>query len=182
MARPRHGQSKTSLLSRFTADRTGAAAIEFALVALPFFFLLVAIVQSALVLFAAEGLQTMTSLGTRKLMTGELKGKSFADFKNALCDAAGGRSLFRCPGKLMVQVKSMTFTVFSSSTNIVWDDACFNLDSTPPSSCWAQTAADVGKQVVLVRVAYDWPFSVNPESLSHKTRIYAAAAFTNEPF
>jgi Flp pilus assembly protein TadG len=176
MARLRQTPS-TKFLARFCADRRGATAVEFAFVALPFFTLLFGIMQTSLVMFSAQALQTMTTIGSRKIMTGEMRGKSFSEFKTALCAASGLSGMFDCT-KLMVQVQAANdFGTAHSQFKI--NDACFKIAPTPPSTCYVDSARE---QVVIVHVAYDWPFAVNPEDLSHKSRINAVAAFTNEPF
>jgi Flp pilus assembly pilin Flp len=182
MARAPHTQPM-GLLSRFCADRTGATAVEFGLIAFPFFALLFVIIQTAMVLFGGQALQAMTSKGARKIMTGEMKGQSFTDFKNAMCPTdpearKGVAALFDCD-KLLVQVAS--FDNFSdASVKMKIESKCFKLDPPPPAGeCYK---SGTGKNVVIVRVAYDWPFAVNLDDLDHKTRITAVAAFRNEPF
>lgn len=177
MARPRRTR-RMGLLSRFCADRTGATAVEFGLVAFPFFALLFAIIQTSMVLFGGQALQAMTSTAARKIMTGEMKGKAFNDFKEAMCDGGGLSAMFDCD-KLLVQVQS--FKDFSNaSVAAVINSKCFTL--IPPPTANDCYNSGVGKDVVIVRVAYDWPFAVDLEDLDHKTRITAVAAFRSEPY
>jgi Flp pilus assembly protein TadG len=176
MSRLRH--KAIELLSRFGADRTGATAVEFALVAFPFFSLLFAIIQTSLVMFGGQALQAMTSSGARKIMTGEAKGQTFADFKKAMCSAGGLSGMFNCD-KLFIQVQS--FENFGdASAAPVLNSKCFTL--TPPPTAGDCFKPGTGKDVVIIRVAYDWPFAVSLEDMSHSTRIAAVAAFRNEPF
>ena len=105
-------------IARLRADESGAAAVEFALVALPFFGLLFGIVQTSLVMFAGQVLQTTVADVSRKIMTGQLKTK--ADFEAALC-ASASMTMFDC-NKLLVQVQS--FGDFS-----VANPAIVNLES-----------------------------------------------------
>lgn len=176
MARPRRTR-RMGLLSRFCADRTGATAVEFAFVSLVFFPLLIAIIQVAMVMFGNLALQTMTEDAARRIRVGAMKGKDFDTFKTALCGAKMS-AMFDC-GELLIQVQS--FDDFSAASDgPVLNPKCFTRDPEPTSAdCWK---AGSGKQVVIVRVSYDWPFTVNPETLSSKTRITAVAAFRNEPF
>jgi Flp pilus assembly protein TadG len=177
MARLRHTKAMR-LLSRFCADRTGATAVEFAFIAFPFFSMLFAIIQTSLVMFGGQALQAMTSTGARKIMTGEMKGQAFDDFKQAMCSSGGLSTMFDCD-KLLVQVQS--FKDFSlASAAPVLNSACFKLEPPPTSTDCFKPGA--GKDVVIVRVAYDWPFAVDLEDLDHKTRITAVAAFRSEPF
>lgn len=186
MARPRALQSIGHLiprgLARFGSNTSGATAVEFGLVAIPFFALLFAIIQTALVMFGSQALQAMTSTGARKIMTGEMKSSTFGDFKNAMCptlpaDRKGMAALFDCT-KMLVQVQS--FENFGSTEAGVINDKCFTLNPAPTSGdCFVPGGRE---KFVIVRVAYDWPFAVDLESLSHSTRITAVAAFRNEPF
>lgn len=180
MARLRTLRSLRPALSRFRADSSGATAVEFGFVALPFFTLLFAIVQTSLVMFGSQALQAMTTVGARKIMTGEMKSSNFQQFKDAMCPPGGGgmSAMFDCD-KLLVQVQSFTdFNVASSS--MVIKEKCFKYDPPPTGAdCFNSGAKE---QFVIVRVAYDWPFAVNLEDFDHKTRITAVAAFRNEPF
>ncbi|BCJ92038.1 pilus biosynthesis protein TadE [Terrihabitans soli] len=177
MTRLRHTRA-IRLLSRFCADRTGATAVEFGLVAMPFFTLLFAIMQTSLVMFGSQALQTMTSAGARKIMTGQMKNASFSEFKNALCSSSGMSAMFDCDN---VFIQVVSFPDFSAaSTQMIVNPKCFKREPQPTAAdCW-----DPGtrQEVVIVRVAYDWPFAVNLDDVSHKTRITAVNASRNEPF
>lgn len=179
MARPRPFLSRLRRpISRFRSSESGATAVEFALVALPFFGMLFAIMQTSLIMFANQTLQTMTSKASRRIMTGEITAGAGIDaFKNELCK--GIDIMFDCDN-VMIEVKS--FTSFGSANpSTFFAPTCFTLDSEddPGAGCW-----DPGgrSSVVLVRVAYDWPFGINLENLDTKTRLVAVSAFRNEPF
>ena len=60
-----------NLLRRFRRNRNGSAAVEFALVAPVFFALLFAIIETAIVFFASQVLETMTQDSARVIMTGQ---------------------------------------------------------------------------------------------------------------
>lgn len=71
---PSPAASKASLrnvLRRFRRSRRGSAAVEFALVAPVFFALLFAIIETALVFFASQVLETVTQNSARMIMTGQ---------------------------------------------------------------------------------------------------------------
>jgi Flp pilus assembly protein TadG len=76
------------LLSRFRSDRGGATAVEFAMVAVPFFGLLFAIFETSFVFLAQEGLDAATTTAARQVMTGQAQGTSTittaAQFANSL--------------------------------------------------------------------------------------------------
>jgi hypothetical protein len=70
-------------LLRFRRDERGATVIEFGLVALPFFGLLFAIIETALVFFAGQALETAVSNAARLIRTGQAQsaGYTVSDFK-----------------------------------------------------------------------------------------------------
>src|SRR5229473_5850363 len=99
-------------LRRLARREDGSAAVEFALVAAPFLALLFAIIETALVFFAGQTLETATADASRLIMTGQVQNQSFdqTKFQNAVC--ARVSTLFNCSG-IMVDVR--TYTNFSST-------------------------------------------------------------------
>src|ERR1700693_2245277 len=63
--------SVRKMLSRFRRNRRGSTAVEVALVAPVFFALLFAILETAIVFFADQVLETMTQNSARMIMTGQ---------------------------------------------------------------------------------------------------------------
>ena len=119
---------------RFVRQQEGAAAVEFALVALPFLALLFAILETALVFFAGQTLEAAVTDAGRLIMTGQAQtaGFSQADFKTQVCnDLSGG--LFDCAASLYVDVK--TYSSFaavntaSPITNGQFDSSKLGMDS-----------------------------------------------------
>ena len=97
-----------TVLRRFRRNRRGSAAIEFALVAPVFFALLFAILETAIVFFAGQVLETVTQDSARKIMTGQAQTANYtqAQFKENVSAAAGSRQvLFNC-ANVFVDVKS----------------------------------------------------------------------------
>jgi Flp pilus assembly protein TadG len=162
------------LLARLRADDSGATAVEFAFVALPFFGLLFAIVQTSLVIFAGQALQTMVAEVSRKIMTGQLANKTKADFKAALC-ASSTMGMFDC-NKLLVQVQSFADFAAADPNTFVNPD-CFDSAKADKAACYNPGAAS---QVVIVRVAYEWPFGVS--LLDDNATLVAVSAFLSEPY
>lgn len=167
-------------IRRFLRAEDGVTAVEFALVAFPFFALLFAIVQTSLVMFAGQALQGMTTDASRKVMTGQIQAANgLQAFKDALCGP--NAFMFNC-NKLRVQVQSYTnFGAADPSSAGFVNNDCFNLEDEdePPAACWNPGGA---RDVVIVRVAYDWPFALNLETLSSSHTLVAIAAFRSEPF
>ena len=63
--------SVRNTLRRFRRNRRGSAAVEFALVAPVFFALLFAIIETAIMFFATQVLETMTQDAARAVLTGQ---------------------------------------------------------------------------------------------------------------
>ncbi len=112
-------------LRRFRGNRRGSAAVEFALVAPIFFALLFAIIETALMFFASQVLETITQSSARVVLTGQAQSGSVtscavnsvatpctqATFKTYVC--AQIPALFDC-SSLNVDVQS--YSNFSSVT------------------------------------------------------------------
>src|SRR5262249_9143530 len=93
---------------RFARRQSGAAAIEFAIVALPFLALLLGTMETALVFFADQTLETMVQQGARLVMTGQAQNNGWTDaatFKSQFCPAGHSSGLFTCDN-LFVNVQS----------------------------------------------------------------------------
>ena len=75
------------LVRRFVRQQDGSAAVEFSMVAIPFLGLTFAILETALVFFAGQTLETAVTDSARLIMTGQAQtgGWSKEDFKNAVC-------------------------------------------------------------------------------------------------
>ena len=109
-----------TVLRRFRRNRGGSAAIEFALVAPVFFALLFAILETALVFFAGQVLETVTQDSARKIMTGQAQMANYSkeQFKeNVVCPPlALARVLFNCDN-VFIEAKSYPTFPTSRSPN-----------------------------------------------------------------
>jgi Flp pilus assembly protein TadG len=165
---------------RFVGREDGAAAVEFALVMLPFMTLMFIIVETAVVFFAGQTLETAVADSARLIKTGQaqqtLKLDDPAKFKEAVCARIYG--LFDCANGMYVDVK--IYDQFSSIDNTVKYDAT----GTPETGYQPGVQGDI----VVVRLIYKWPITIplvqnflaDP---SAKTRmLIATAAFRNEPY
>ncbi len=164
---------------RLRRDENGAAAVEFALVATPFLALLFAIIESAIVLFAGQVLETAVVDSARLIMTGQAQAASMsqAQFKEAVCARITG--MFDCANGIYVDVKS-----FSSFTTVAINSPVQNGTFTNNFTYSPGNAGDV----VVVRLYYLYPVYVSLLGLNladvsgGKRLIAATAAFRNEPF
>jgi Flp pilus assembly protein TadG len=173
------------LIGRFGAARDGATAVEFALVALPFFAMLFAILQTALVFFASQVFETAVAEASRKIMTGQATaaGMDAAGFKTELCNDLD--ALFDCANGVSVDV--VVNSSFSSANpgpvpikDGKVDSSGFGFD--------AGTGSTPGNpQIVTVRAVYQWPIYMslmNPglADIGNTRLLVATAVFQNEPF
>src|SRR5436309_9819104 len=97
---------------RFARAQDGAAAVEFSLVAAPFLAVMFAIMETALVFFAGQTLETAVADSARLILTGQAQNQSLTQttFKNAVCARIYG--LFNCSSGVYVDVR--TYANFSS--------------------------------------------------------------------
>ena len=167
-------------IRRFRGDNRAATAVEFGLVALPFFALMMAILETFLLFFASQTIETATNRGARLVRTGQAQtaGLTAADFKTEVCAAMTG--LFNCEENLQIDVRTYEFFEEVDMTGPIEADG--NLDVS------VLYEPGEGGDVVVVRAFYEWPIHTNILGLglanlsNGKHLIAAATAFRNEPF
>lgn len=172
--------SARTALRRFRRNRRGSAAVEFALVAPAFFALLFAIIETALIFFASQVLETVTQDSARLIMTGQAQSAALtqAQFKANVCGRIS--VLFDCANGIYVDVQS--YSAFSSVSIADPIDAGKNF--VPTMNYNPGSAGDI----VVVRLFYQWPLFVtglgyDVSNLTGSKRLLSAtAAFRNEPF
>jgi Flp pilus assembly protein TadG len=168
-----------SALRRFRRNRRGSAAVEFALVAPVFFALLFAIIETALVFFAGQVLETVTQNSARMIMTGQAQTAAYtpAQFATYVCGQVP--ALFTC-ANIYIDVES--YPAFSSVTVNSQIDGANNFINN------MQYSPGGPGDIVVVRLFYQWPLFVtglgyNISNLSGSKRLLSAtAAFKNEPY
>lgn len=165
----------------FLADENGATAVEFGLVAAPFVALLVAIIQTFLVLFASQLLETVVTQSSRLILTGQVQSANMTQSQFASLVCAQVAILFNC-NNLMIDVEASSSF---SAANTATPGLTFNGQG-QVTNAWQYNPGTPG-QVVVVRVMYQWPVFLGPlgfnlANLSNGNRlIMASAAFQNEP-
>jgi Flp pilus assembly protein TadG len=166
---------------RFARHQDGAAAVEFALVAVPFLALLFAILETALVFFAGQTLEAAASDSGRLIMTGQAQTAGYTkdDFKTQVCNRLAG-GVFNCSNGVYVDVKTYaSFSAVNTASPIV--NGTFD-----PT----KVAYDAGTQgsIVVVTLYYQWPIYVsllgnNLSNLNGGSRLLVATSvFRNEPY
>jgi Flp pilus assembly protein TadG len=183
-----HRLTPTRVARRFTRHQKGAAAVEFALVAIPFLALTFAIIETALVFYAGQVLESAASDAGRLIMTGQTQqdlspttgsvGFTQNDFKNAVCSYLAG-SMFDCNG---VYVNVTSYSSFGT------------VNTAPPVTNGQLNTANLNYQpsgpncIVAVQLYYQWPIYVsllgdNLANLNGGNRLLTATAvFRNEPY
>jgi Flp pilus assembly protein TadG len=164
---------------RMIRQQDGASTVEFALVAAPFLALVFAIMETAIIFFAGQALETAAADSARLIMTGQAQtaGYSQAQFKTAVCNKIYG--LFNCQSGLYVDVKSYSNFASISTAKPITNNT---LDTT--------TGYDAGGpgSIVVVRLMYQWPVYVSLLGLNlsdvsgGKRVIMSTVAFRNEPY
>jgi Flp pilus assembly protein TadG len=165
---------------RFGKDETGSTAIEFAIVALPFFTMMLAAIDFGLMRFATSTLENGISEAARQIRTGQVQasGTTAAQFRTIVCDNVS--ALLACDQRLGIDVR-----VFDSFEDITFPAA---VDANGNLSGAFQYQTGGPGDIVLVRVFYAWPMltPVFGEAVSNMNGgallIQASAAFRNEPF
>lgn len=174
-----HTVTPQGLVRRFLKAQEGAAALEFSLIAAPFFMLLFGIIEVAMIIFASLILENGVVEATRTLRTGEFQetGGGADEFKGVVCDSMV--AMIKCDEDFYMDVKVLSdfgSTDFSDPEATDTFGEGFGFDN-----------PDAG-DIVLVRVYYMKKiytpmlgrFFANAED--NKRVVAWSAAFEIEPF
>jgi Flp pilus assembly protein TadG len=164
----------------FVRDERGATAVEFAILAIPFFGLVCAIMQTALVFLASQILDSAVQDASRLVRTGQAQNASFdiGMFNTQICNGLAG--IFDCT-KLETSVT--TVSTFAAATVTPPVD--------PRTGVWTLVPVfqpGTANNVELVQVYYKWPVLFTFDGLSLATSsdnthlLSAVRVFENEPF
>lgn len=95
-------------LRRFSAARRGMAAVEFALVALPFFMLTLGLAEVSMMGFAQTSLDFAMSETARRIRTGEAQvaGDTYGAVQTELCNQFRTFLILDCSGNLYLDVNN----------------------------------------------------------------------------
>lgn len=183
---------------RFIADENGVTAIEFGIIALPFFALIFGIVSSGLVFFVYSSVERGVWDASRDLRTGLLQNGGGAynglnpsqlkqKFKDKLCSRMPSMIQADCQVNMRVIVQAY------GANSSISAPSCKQVDGGGTSTIVpdAATAANYGDQneVVMVTGCYQWtyakllPIFTMQNTLSDGSFVMqASATFRNEPF
>lgn len=171
-----------ALLARFRRNRRGTVAIEFAMIALPFFLLIFAIIEVGLSFMAQQVMANATDEIARRLRTGELRAANISG--NQLRD----------------HICAELFMPEAGCTNLVVDLQTYATFTNVPVTIPLQPNGDVNatgfknnvggaSTINQLRVFYRWPILTNLmrnriESIdgTGRTLLFSTVTWKNEPF
>ncbi|MDF2798246.1 MAG: hypothetical protein K0R85_990 [Devosia sp.] len=175
--RPRAGRA-------FAADNGGAVAVEFALLALPFFAIIGAILQTSLVFLSTQVLETAVQDASRLIRTGQAKTAGFdlVRFRGEVCNRLYG--LFPDCSGLHVRVTTVNDFISATPSVPISANCTDNCEwSLPPVY-----DGGAGSSYVLVQVYFQYPIIVDIGGLGlanlpgSKRLLGSTTVFRNEPF
>ena len=165
----------------YAEDRRGVAAVEFAMVAAPFFLLIFGLLEVCVLFIVSTIMEHAVVEASRQIRTGQAQESGFNEqnFRTSVCDRL--MDMLDCDAKLHIDVKSLDGF---SSVNIdmpideegKFDDDGFTYDPGGPN------------EIVAVRIFYEWslltPLMTAPlaNMEGSKYLVQANAVFRNEPF
>ncbi|OKL44175.1 TadE/TadG family type IV pilus assembly protein [Pseudovibrio exalbescens] len=177
-----YGQRFVRRLRGFSKDNRGVTAVEFAMIAMPFFILISAILELGVIFFAGQLLDNATFDAARMVRTGQAQVSSMSKSKieDLICDRMSGL-LCTDRDRLFVEVKNYpSFKDLASAPPLVDSNKKFQ----PP------TTFNLGSRssVMMVRVVYKWPMVTNwikdamQDTADGDRLIISTAIFRNEPY
>lgn len=167
----------------FLRNRDGAAAIEFAMLAIPFIMLVMAIIETSVSFAAQQMLANAADNLSRELRTGQLKQEdaTAAEVRKRLCEDLSLIVSSTCPD-LFIDLKSYaTFTAAAAVKT--------KFTAGPDLDTSGFTVAPGGAETKnMLRVYYKWPvmLDVMRKAMSNlkdgKTLLQASVTWQNEPY
>ena len=163
----------------FAKREEGATAVEFGLVIVPFIALLFAIMQTAMVFFSSQTLETAAADSARLILTGQAQTSSLtqASFKTEVCKKIFG--IFDCVNGVTVDVqKYSNFASVDMSRPVDGTGKVKPGGYNPGGPC----------EIVVMRLIYEFPVYVSllgfdlSDMTGGKRLIVATSVFRNEPY
>jgi Flp pilus assembly protein TadG len=173
---------------RFRRNESGATAVEFALISIPFLALLGAILELGFLFMGSVALDNAMASATRRIRTGELKNASNADagaketnrlaFRDEICDGMGIMAT-DCKAKLTVDVRTAAqfnnVNVPNPIQNGTFSPGALQFETGGPST------------IVVVTAYYRWTMFMPLmnqalQRLPGETLLTSATTFQTEPY
>ena len=162
-------------------DSKGAAALEFALIAMPLIFLIFSCIELAMIVLLSVTLDNATDIAARQIRTGlTTQANSTVDtFRQKVCDNMGWLSA-TCPSSLHIDVQT-----YDSFASVPTTDLIVNgqFDTTN-----FKYLIGTGSKIQMVRAYYEWPLftpflQAGLNTLGNSDAVVTAkVVFRNEPF
>lgn len=168
-----------AFLHRFAGRKDGGTAVELAMVAIPFFSLVFAIFEVALIYLGTSSLDNGLTAAARQIRTGQAQSSNMtgAQFRQLVCDRI--TPLLACDSRLVIDVRR-----FGSFGSIVVPPP---LDGTGNFAGGNVFQSGAAGDIIVARAYYAWPL-VSPTSYifsnmtGNQFMLSASTAFRNEPF
>lgn len=164
----------------FCKDERGVTAVEFSLIAIPFFLIVFGIIEVGLSHFVHRMVDNAVITASRLIRTGQAQDFDASDFQTEICDALPG---FLCSmDRIVVDVSRVdNFSAALSPSESLYDDeGNLKEDSSFPAE---HTAGDI----MVVNVIYKWPMitsllALNLSDNGSERYLTSTVVFRNEPW
>ena len=171
------------LPGRLLQDDRGVTAVEFGLLAVPFFTIVAGILQTSVIFLATQVLESAVQDASRLIRTGQVQtaGRDIEYFRGRICDRLF--SLFPDCSGLHVRVNEVSFRNMNIDPPV--DPECTSSCEWSSSEVWSPGP---GKTTMMVQVYYRYPVllqfgPLGMANLADGTRLLGTATvFENEPF
>ena len=163
----------------FVRRDDSVVAVEFGLVLAPFLALLFAIMETAMVFFAGQTLETAVAESARLILTGQAQnaGLTQATYKDEVCKKIYG--IFDCKNAMIVDVKKYnSFSAADLSRPVDAQGKVKTGTYNPGGPC----------EIVVVRLIYQFPVYIAmmgfdlSDMNGNKRLLVATSVFRNEPY
>lgn len=192
-------RSRKPLLKRFARSQDGAAAIEFAILAIPYFLIVFAILETFIAFIGEQVVSNGVEVMARKVRTGEIKSTSPNDptfkttFRTAFCQEISimiscPQSEITTPKRLYIDLRSFS-SYADIPTTIPRQNTSVNADLKTSDFAYSPGGA---KSINMLRAYYRWPVyvdlvrpmltTVRSSDGSGDFLIIATATFQNEDY
>jgi Flp pilus assembly protein TadG len=178
---------RRSVARPIAKNEDGVTAIEFAMIAPVFFFLMGSLMETGIMLFAEYVMQTSVQEAARFVRTGQAQtaGTTSAAFKTKICDTA--TVISNCSARVTVSMISRAS--FAQLATAVPSYLNVGSDYGAGTGSNASHSCGNSEQAVALIATYDWDFTM-PWLANHfgnvdgdtKRRLAGIYMFQNEPF
>lgn len=168
-------------IKAYLKDRRGVTAIEFGLIATPFFFMLIGIIEMALMFTSQSLLEASTTQAARQIRTGQIQqagGDMEQAFRTLVCDFA--EVLIPCDD---IQFQVMNINSFQDAED--FPPPTYDEDGNLEDQGFDPGGSD---DIVMIRVAYSYPIItplmsevLNNDGGTHR-RMISTIVLQTEPY